>query len=72
MSMRRLVVLGSIVVLFACGPKSVTQPPQVADAPPPLVEKEPVPPPPPPPKVPSDAFAIGTFNLDWAYDNIDK
>jgi endonuclease/exonuclease/phosphatase family metal-dependent hydrolase len=23
-------------------------------------------------KVPADAFAIGTFNLDWAYDNIEK
>ena len=71
MSMRRPIVLGSVVALFACGPKSVSQPPQVADAPAPVVEAEPAPPPPPPPKVPEDAFAIGTFNLDWAIDAAD-
>ncbi|HET6583922.1 MAG TPA: endonuclease/exonuclease/phosphatase family protein [Nannocystaceae bacterium] len=59
------------LVVAACGPKSVPQPPQVAEAPAPVVAPEPAPPPPPPPKVASDAFAIGTFNLDWAIDAAD-
>jgi endonuclease/exonuclease/phosphatase family metal-dependent hydrolase len=43
----------------------------VAAAPSADAAPEPGPPPPPPPKVPPDAFAIGTFNLDWAIDAAD-
>jgi len=54
--------------LLACAPKPVTEPPAIVQAVP-AVEPEPPPPPAaPPPKVPADAFAIGTFNLDWAFD----
>lgn len=31
----------------------------------------PAPPPAPPPKVPADAMAVGTFNLQWAFDSLD-
>jgi endonuclease/exonuclease/phosphatase family metal-dependent hydrolase len=76
MSKRRPIVLSCALTLSgavssACAPKSVTQPPQIADAAPPAEPAPPAPPPPPPPKVPTDAFAIGTFNLDWAIDAAD-
>jgi len=63
----------ALLVAVACGPKA---PPPKPPAPTPVAEAPaPAPaaeaPAPPPPKVPADAFAIGTFNLDWAFDNID-
>lgn len=45
-------------------------PPVVARGPEPTPEPEPEPP--PPPKVPEDAIAVGTFNVEWAFDDIDK
>ena len=56
---------------LACGPKAPPpkppEPAPVADA---ATEEAPPEPEAPPPKVPEDAFSIGTFNLDWAFDSI--
>lgn len=63
-------VAASLLVL-GCGPKA---PPPKPPEPAPAVEAEPEPEPepePPPPKVPEDAFSIGTFNLDWAFDPLE-
>jgi len=64
-------IVACAVVLSACAPKTASEPPPVASVAPPVVAAEPAPPPPPPPKVPTDAFAIGTYNLDWAIDAAD-
>jgi endonuclease/exonuclease/phosphatase family metal-dependent hydrolase len=63
--------LGLGMLTFAgCGPKTATTPP--APAPVAQAEPEPEPPPPaPPPKVPDDAIAVGTFNLNWAFDHLE-
>lgn len=71
--MKRSFGFSVLVPLLAAGcAKEVTpaQPPPVASAP----EPEPKPEPEPeiePPKVPEDAIAVGTFNLEWAFDDID-
>ncbi len=61
--------------LFAtagCGPKKPPpKPPEPVAAAEPEAEAEPEPEPAPPPKVPEDAFSIGTFNLDWAFDGLE-
>jgi endonuclease/exonuclease/phosphatase family metal-dependent hydrolase len=64
-------IVSYVLVLSACAPKTATQPPPIAAAPRDTPAEEPAPPPPPPPKVPPDAFAIGTYNLDWAIDAAD-
>ncbi len=58
-------LLGSL----GCGPQQPPPQPPVAPVAEPEVEAE-APPEPeaPPPKVPKDAFSVGTFNLDWAFD----
>lgn len=59
------------LLALACGPK---QPPPKPAEPAPAVEETeveaPAEPEAPPPKVPEDAFSIGTFNLDWAFDSL--
>jgi len=60
----------ALATLPACKAAPPPQPPPVVTAEP---EPEPEPePPPPPPKVPEDAVAVGTFNVEWAFDDIDK
>lgn len=66
--------VAALLVATGCGPKApppkppaapvAATEPAPADAPAPAAEA-------PPPKVPADAFSIGTFNLDWAFDSID-
>lgn len=52
--------------LAGCKPSEPTPPPEpVVQAP------EPEPEPGPPPKVPEDAIAVGTFNVKWAFDNLE-
>lgn len=63
-------VLASIA-LPGCKTAPPPQPPPVA-ARGPEPEPEPEPEPPPPPKVPEDAIAVGTFNVEWAFDDVDK
>jgi endonuclease/exonuclease/phosphatase family metal-dependent hydrolase len=73
LSPARLAV-AALLVATACGPKA---PPPKPPAPAPTNETAPAPAPaavapaPPTPKVPQDAFAIGTFDLEWAFDSID-
>lgn len=63
-----LVATGSLAI-FGCGPKAPPpKPPEPAPTAEAEVEAEAEPEPEPPPKVPEDAFSIGTFNLDWAFD----
>jgi endonuclease/exonuclease/phosphatase family metal-dependent hydrolase len=63
-----------LVAATGCGPKA---PPPKPPAPAPAAEPvaapapEPEAPAAPPPKVPEDAFSIGVWNLDWAFDSID-
>jgi len=64
-------IVASALVLSGCAPRTATEPPPIAAASTTIVAAEPTPPPPPPPKVPPDAFAIGTYNLDWAIDAAD-
>ncbi|MEM9452719.1 MAG: endonuclease/exonuclease/phosphatase family protein [Myxococcota bacterium] len=64
-------MLGATVPLLAAScdsNKPPPQPPEPVAAVEPEPEPEPEAPPPPPPKVPEDAFSIGTFNVDWAFD----
>lgn len=60
-----------LLLAGGCGPK--TPPPQPPE-PAPVAETAPEPeaeaPAEPPPKVPEDAFSVGSFNLDWAYDDL--
>ncbi|MCA9706167.1 MAG: hypothetical protein KDK70_09990 [Myxococcales bacterium] len=51
--------------------KPPPQPPEPTAAVEPEPAPEPEPPPAPPPKVPEDAFSIGTFNVDWAFDSLE-
>jgi hypothetical protein len=60
----------ALVALPACK-SAPTQPPPVAEVEP-EPEPEPEPDPGPPPKVPDDAIAVGTFNVEWAFDDIDR
>lgn len=72
-SLARSLTTAPLLVAMACGPKAPPPKPPVAAAttePAPAPETPPEPPA-PPPKVPQDAFSIGTFNLDWAFDSID-
>ena len=63
-------VLASIATL-GCKTAPPPQPPPVA-AHQPEPQPEPEPEPEPPPKVPQDAIAVGTFNVEWAFDDVDK
>jgi endonuclease/exonuclease/phosphatase family metal-dependent hydrolase len=65
--------IAALAVATACGPKAPPpKPPAPAPAPEaPAPEPAPEASAPPPPKVPEDAFSIGTWNLDWAFDDID-
>ncbi len=63
--------LACVLVLCSCAPRTATEAPPQPGPPAPVADAEPAPPPPPPPKVPEGAFAIGTFNLDWAIDAAD-
>ncbi len=66
-----LLCIPALVALAGCKPAPPPQPPPVsAAAPEPEPEPEPEPPP-PPPKVPQDAIAVGTFNVEWAFDEVD-
>jgi endonuclease/exonuclease/phosphatase family metal-dependent hydrolase len=59
------------IAISGCKAAPPPQPPPVtAQGPEP--EPEPEPEPKPPPKVPEDAIAVGTFNVEWAFDDIDK
>ncbi len=59
------------LVGWGCGPKQPPPKPPVAPAAEPEAEvTEEAEPEAPPPKVGEDAFSIGTFNLDWAYDSL--
>ncbi|MCR9162925.1 MAG: endonuclease/exonuclease/phosphatase family protein [Nannocystaceae bacterium] len=65
----RLAVVASLLVV-GCDKQAPPATSPVATA----VEAEPEPEPelePEPPKVPEDAIALGTFNLEWAFDEID-
>lgn len=67
----RLSVLASLLAV-GCDKQAPPPPPPVAATP--EAEPEPEPkaePEPEPPKVPEDAIALGTFNLEWAFDEID-
>jgi endonuclease/exonuclease/phosphatase family metal-dependent hydrolase len=71
-SLVRSLSVATLLAVAACGPKSPPpKPPAPVAAAEPAAEPAPEPPPPPPPKVPEDAFSIGTFNVDWAFDDID-
>jgi endonuclease/exonuclease/phosphatase family metal-dependent hydrolase len=66
--------VAALLAATGCGPKA--PPPKPPAAPVATTEPTAAPaaapaPEAPPPKVPADAFSIGTFNLDWAYDSID-
>lgn len=61
----------ALVTLPGCKAAPPPQPPPTAQAEP-EPDPEPEPEPPPPPKVPEDAIAVGTFNVEWAFDEIDK
>jgi len=60
----------ALAAFGACKAAPPSQPPPVAAEPAP--EPEPEPEPEPPPKVPEDAIAVGTFNVEWAFDDIDR
>ena len=62
-------IAGLLVGLSACAKPTPPPAPPVVVAPAP--EREPEPEPEPPPKVEAGGFAIGTFNLQWAFDNFD-
>jgi endonuclease/exonuclease/phosphatase family metal-dependent hydrolase len=80
--------MAALLLALACGPKEPTNPPEPVSktdgtakpddvAKPdgeakPDSEARPDEPDEPDAKTPSDVFTIGAFNLDWAYDNIDK
>lgn len=63
--------LACALVLCSCAPRTASEAPPAPEPAPPVAAAEPAAPPPPPPKVPEGAFAIGTFNLDWAIDAAD-
>lgn len=68
---RSCITLAVAMVGPGCGPKA---PPPKTPEPAPVEAAAPEPEPepePPPPKVPDDAFSVGTFNLDWAYDPLE-
>ncbi|MEM6290997.1 MAG: endonuclease/exonuclease/phosphatase family protein [Myxococcota bacterium] len=68
----RLSVLASLLTA-GCDKQAPPPPPPVAVAPEAEPKPEPEPEPEPePPKVPEDAIAVGTFNLEWAFDEIDE
>lgn len=64
-----LVTLPLLLDLGACSKNAPPPKSPAAAAPAPAPEAEPEPEP-DPPKVPDDAFAIGTFNLEWAFDDL--
>jgi endonuclease/exonuclease/phosphatase family metal-dependent hydrolase len=73
-SCRLSLLAATLLVATACGPKAPPPKPPApvaAAEPAPAVEPAPAAPAAPPPKVPEDAFSIGTWNLDWAFDSID-
>ncbi len=65
-----LMCIPALLALAGCKTAPPPQPPPVtAAAPEPEPEPEPEP---PPPKVPEDAIAVGTFNVEWAFDELDR
>jgi endonuclease/exonuclease/phosphatase family metal-dependent hydrolase len=64
-----LLALTLLASLGACSKQAPPPKPPVAAAPAPAPEPAPEPEP-EPPKVPEDAFAIGTFNVEWAFDDL--
>lgn len=67
----RLSVLASLLAV-GCDKQAPPPPPPVAAAPEPEAPEPEPEPEPEPPKVPEDAIALGTFNLEWAFDEIDE
>ena len=69
MSPRSPLLLILSALLGACTKNTPPPKPPTAAAPAPAAEAAPEPEP-EPPKVPEDAFAIGTFNVEWAFDDL--
>lgn len=68
-------LMAGLLAASGCGPKAPPPKPPVvaqAEAAPTAEAEATSAAEPPPPKVPADAFSIGTFNVDWAFDSIDE